>query len=481
MEIPEFTFPAVDQFIGREETLRTLEEWWEDPNADPLNLYGRRRVGKSWLFRKLAQGKTAIILVADKTTKSQQMDNLAKQIETYVGYKPAITDLAALIRFLYRLAATEKVLVVLDEFPDLLGFTKKEIFSSLSSVQAVMEAERDASQIKLILCGSAMSQMAAMQDSTNPLHGRLRPFELSPMTFSEARGFFDQTDPIDQLNRYSISGGMPKYLAQIGRGDLPKLIAERVVSPNAPLYSEVESILLAELREPATYFAILAELAVRPKDVGEIAKAIGKGSNELGAYLNNLVALRLVQRKSPVGADSTVRANQYECVDGFVRFWFRFVRPYKADLETGADARAHVDNHVMTELAHHASVEFERVFRRWAIQTYPTTANIGSWWGRSIPGHEHPEEEIDLVGIKGKKALLIGEAKWTNDALKASVFNRLVSDKIPALKQSGLNVVPERLLILASRSGFTQEVKDIAAGDPNIRLVEARDILSRVV
>ncbi len=74
------------------------------------------------------------------------------------------------MRALYRLAAREPLLAVIDEFPWVLGTSAPEIDRALSSIQAVMEEERDTSRLKLVLCGSAVGQMEALQAERNPLH-----------------------------------------------------------------------------------------------------------------------------------------------------------------------------------------------------------------------------------------------------------------------------------------------------------------------
>jgi AAA+ ATPase superfamily predicted ATPase len=46
-----YNWPLVGEFLDREDELARLEEWWTGPDRMPINLYGRRRVGKSWLLR----------------------------------------------------------------------------------------------------------------------------------------------------------------------------------------------------------------------------------------------------------------------------------------------------------------------------------------------------------------------------------------------------------------------------------------------
>ena len=487
MSVPRYNWSAEPKFIGRQSSLAELEKWWADDGADPINLYGRRRVGKSWLFRKFAQGKKAVVLVAEKTTRSQQLAKIAEQLEPFLGVKPAIKDIGELFKILYNLAATEKVLVVIDEFPYLLGTSTPEVDSSLHVVAKVIEDFRDDSKIKLVLCGSALAEMESMQDHASPLFGRLQKFELAPLTFAESRPFFSGENVLDHLTRYSVTGGMPKYLTLLGKGDFARALTEKVVSPNSPMYSEVTSLLEAELMQPGVYFAILAELSVSPREIGEIADAIGQESNSLGTYLKRLEAMRIIKKKQPIGSDPKSRTYQWECIDGYIRFWFRYVWPFKSGLEAGADAQAHVSQHIMPTLAEHTSLEFERVFQRWVIQQYPSAPLVGNWWGKAVrsltpaEGRERSREEIDVVGIKERKVLVLGEAKWKNSKLKVEVATSLVANKVPALVAAGLSVPSDRVVVLTSRGGFTRDVERLAAEDARVRLIDAVALLKEVM
>ena len=66
MEPSNYSWPIRERFLNREADLRRLKEWWASDERDALALFGRRRVGKSWLFRAFAHGKPAMILVADQ-------------------------------------------------------------------------------------------------------------------------------------------------------------------------------------------------------------------------------------------------------------------------------------------------------------------------------------------------------------------------------------------------------------------------------
>lgn len=479
-----YRWTAVDQFKGRGEDLARLERWWEQPEALPLNLYGRRRVGKSWLFRRLAHGKPAVILVAEQSTPAQQYTHLVDQLAQYLPYRPEVQNVGELIAVLYQLASRSRTLVVIDEFPYLLGNSPTEVASALSSVQAAIERLRDDSRIKLILCGSAVAQMESLQAVRSPLHGRLQPYALAPLEFSDARAFMPQLTPVDQLTRFAIAGGMPRYLAAIGTGTLSTVLAREMVDRNAPLYNEPLSLLQSELREPSTYLGLLSVMANKPADSSALSKGTGLDARALGPYLDRLQVLGLVRKRRPVGADPKARNTQYECVDGFLRFWFRFIHPHQGSLEAGADSLAHVKQHVLPELPSHTAPEFERQLQRWVLQNFPPAADVGGWWGPALNSERRAKtrftEEIDVVGAKGRRLVVVGEAKWTTRALSYDVLDDLLRYKLPALEQAGFAVSDDLPVVLTARGGFSMQVQRDAVDHPRLRLLDASRLLSEV-
>lgn len=458
-----------------------MNDWWASTDREPLNLYGRRRVGKSWLFRRFAHGRPAVILVADRTAPGQQLSRIARELEPTLGFTPQFDDVASLFQALYRLSETDKILVVIDEFPYLLGTTEPEQQANLSSIQAVMEQQRDSARIKLILTGSAIAQMQALQSERSPLHGRLVPLPLWPLTFAEARPFLAGDDPHDHMTRFAIAGGMPRYLSALSGEPLSHVLAERVVDRRSQLFNEPRTLLQSELREPAVYFSILSELAGNPQDSSTIADRLRVQPKELSPYLANMESLRLVTRHRPVGAPTTARSTQWRCEDHFVRFWFRFVQPYQGELEAGADALAHVNLVVMPNLGDHTAPAFEQVSRDWLRRDYAgRITSMGSWWGPALHSlrarKERFTEEIDAVGLHGKQVVVAAEVKWTNKALGAEVLLSLREHKLPALSQAGFDVTGTQI-VLISKSGFSAAAGELA-DHQGVRLIDAAQVIT---
>ena len=479
-----FTWPMADQFLDRTEELARLERWWSGPERMPVNLYGRRRVGKSWLFRRFANGKRAVILVARKTAVGPQLSAFGRELTPYLGLEPALPDLAALFRVLFRAAASEKLLVVIDEFPWLLPSTEASTDAVLSTIQAVMEEERDSSRLKLILCGSLIGQMESLQAERNPLHGRLIPMQLHPLPFVEASLFLDHLSPVDRFERFAITGGMPRYLDTLGKAqNLKDALRDEVLNRNAPLWDEGRAILEQELREPKMYFAVLQALASGDKELNEVTQLLRAENTTVSKYLSTLKDMRIVGRHLPVGADPQSRSGHWHLSDPFFRFWFRYVFPYQDELENGLSAANLFASEIEPSLNDHVAVEFEQWCRAWTRATHGHNATkVGAWWGRATletqRSHGRTSEEIDVVGLRRGRITVVGEAKWQNRPLGASIITDLDNFKIPALRSAGYKLSDDVKILLFAKSGYTAALVRAAAHDPRVVIVDVPEALT---
>ncbi|CAN5209082.1 ATP-binding protein [soil metagenome] len=482
--VSAYNWPRVDEFIDRTAEINRLEAWWASDERMPVNLYGRRRVGKSWLFRRFAHGKPAVLLVSERLAEGAQLTRFSQQLTPLLdGVAPALPDVAALFRVLFRLARDSRVLAVIDEFPWLVGTTSSAAVRTLSSIQAVMEEERDRSQLKLVLCGSAVTQMEALQSERSPLHGRLVPLELRALPYPRACAFLEGGHVQDRFARFAVSGGMPRYLAALAGGDLRDRVCDQLLRPDAPLWNEGRTIVGQELREPAMHFSVLEQLASGEKQVGELADALKTSSGPVSKYLSTLADLRLVRKDLPYGASPTDRGSHWVLQDPFLRFWFRFVFPFQADLEAGLAPEDLFDSEIAPELADHVAPVFEDLCREHVRATMGGTATrVGRWWGNSLnrlrQTGERTTEEIDVVGTARKRVALVGEVKWTTKPLGEKILHDLAEYKVPALEQGGFRLASEVTTVLFSRSGYSGGLRSRADDDDRLVLVDVDRLLS---
>lgn len=476
----QFTFPAHTRFIDRDDDLARLEDWWRGGESNALALYGRRRVGKSWLFRRFAHGKPAVVFVADRRASAPQLERFAGQLEPLLGVRPALASVADLFEALYTLAGDQEVLAVIDEFPYLVPVQDRERDEVLTGVQRVME-DRDASRLKLILCGSYIGQMQRLL--SGPLRGRLTAMAVEPLGFADATAYMtDEPSPVEAIERYAVAGGMSLYLDELARGgSLRRRLCERVLNPRGPLFNDPREVLEEELRAPGTYYSLLEELATGQKSLGELAGALGRRTTDIQGYLRTLREMRIVERSAPVTAREQERNHRYQLADAFMRFWFRFVFPFQEELKTGLPPEQLYDQEIADALAQHVSPTFEALCRLWTLRTGHGT-RVGRWWGNAL--HEHRRartrhtEELDVVALRRSSVTLIGECKWTTGRLGPQVLTDLETFKIPAMRQAGVRFAAGGATIaLFAKSGFTtsllkaiEQRTDIIAVDAN-RLV----------
>lgn len=482
-----YTWTPRERFVNRERDLVQLESWWEHPTRDAIALVGRRRVGKSWLFRRFADGKPSVILVADRRLLSTQMARFARSLEEEFGVRPNISGVGELFKLLYELGRERKVLAVIDEFPFLLpdGRAREEV---LSETQAVMEDHRDSSQTKLLLCGSLIGQMESLLHATSPLHGRLRRLDVRPLTFAESKAMVSTADnPQERVTRFAVAGGMARYLGELGQGPLRELICGNVLDRRGPLFDDPRAVLEQEFRNPATYFSILEVLAGGPVSTERLGHELNLKSASLTFYLETLREMRLLSSSAPVGAPAGSRTHRHTVIDGFIRFWFRFVFGNQDALQEGLSPHDLWAGDIEPHLAEFVAPTFEELCVRYTRLVYGAIApSVGAWWGPALHKYrqtkERLSEEIDVVGAQRRNLKVAGECKWSSRPMPKRVLDNLREFKLPAVAQEGRLKVPAAgpSIVLFARSGFAPELRAEADADERVTLVDLDTLVSEL-
>jgi len=475
-----YAFPHVDEFRDRQPELEAIEQWWmQDDDHPVMVVYGRRRTGKSWLFRRFADGKDAIIFVCDRRSEGAQIGKFAETLEPVLKFRPALRSMTDLFRVVYGLDG--KRLVIIDEFPELFGVRKHPD----SELMAVLEEVWGTTQIKLLLCGSQIATMENILRSRAPLHGRARPLRVQPFSFRVAQEFLGAHPAVELIERYAVAGGMPRYLNLLNRsGTYKSLICNLLLSPNGTLFQEPRTVLEMELTETAVYFSLIEALAQKKAmEWGDLVNESAVDSGSASKYMSVLHDLGIVDRVAPAfAARGRSRRHRYRVKDQLTRFWFRFVFPYQEALSSDLNPDSHYARNVAPYLAEFVSATFEDLCRSWVARAYQhTTDSVESWWGKALnavrAAGSRTTEEIDIVGSRQRTATVVGEVKWTNSPMPKSVLMDLRTFKIPALEQAGIDVGSAEI-ILISKSGFSRDLQAEASAT-GVRLVSLDEILSQ--
>jgi AAA+ ATPase superfamily predicted ATPase len=455
-------------FVNRTLELDLLEKRHASEQAEFFVLYGRRRVGKTELLAHFCENKRSLFFVADLGSEISLRTALSSAVNTALFGPDAINAVYPTWEDLFQALAiasqAQRLVVVLDEFPYLIAS-----HPPLGSIlQRAWDHSLKNTQVMLILCGSYIGMMeSAVLGYQAPLYGRRTgQYLLEPLQFKDARLFFPNYSPEDQVRAYAIYGGTPAYLHTLrSEASLAQNIQEGILERGAYLYDEVRFVLQQELRDPHNYFAILQAIAAGKTRLNEIRQATGiEGAT---AYLNTLQQLHLVERRVPITETQPhkSRRGMYRLKDPYLRFWFRYLHPNHSQLERGA-ARLVLDTQVLPQLDQFTGPVFEDICSQglWAaglagkLPFIPL--DIGNWWNAN--------EEIDLV-VLGEAAAMLVECKWANKPVGLDILANL--DRKGKLVQPELGT--RRMhFALCSRSGFTPQLIQETQARPEIILLD---------
>ena len=342
--MPPPSTPTAPPFIGRQRELAVLQELADSGKPELFVLYGRRRVGKTELLQQLCKGRRAAYFLAAQVRDKDNLRAYRKVLEEALG-DPLIgsiefPDWTAALSYAAERAGTERLVLVLDEFPYLC-----ESNPGLPSLlQRFWDLRGKRSSLMLVLCGSQVSFMEKeVLAERSPLFGRRTgQRRLDPLALSEALGFFRTWKREQALLVYGIVGGMPAYLGRLDqRLTLEENLLREVLRPEGYLFDEVHYLLHTELTNPSTYNSILAAVARGAERVGDVALAVGVDSPTANKYLHVLRELRLVAREVPLTDPDPLRSRRgvYRIADRFVAFHFRHVQPHISLIEAGRGER----------------------------------------------------------------------------------------------------------------------------------------------
>lgn len=452
--------------IDRGRELARLREAIEHP-PQLVVMRGRRRVGKSFLLvHGLARGR-GVFFQADEQPERAHLDLFAAEVARLLGPRVPLRfdswDQA--LETLGELAREEPVAVVLDEFQWLMA--AQPALDSI--VQRHWDRwQREGTPVTLVLSGSALRLMEQLLEPGAPLYGRAdyRPL-LSPLDFRDASRFgAKRLDAEDKLRRYAVLGGTPQYQVWAGAGDLDELIPARMLSKGESLYEEPLHLLREEqeIRDPATYFAVVRAIAAGQTRVSQISNAAQIPTPNLAKMLSRLGALGYLEARAPIGPRGPeARRMSYRLADPFFRFWFRFVFPNRSLLERGRVKD--VMKIVKRDLDSYMGSAFEDCCREWvghyAGEAMPASQQLGCRWSRD------GQTEVDIVGISRSRYDLLASCKWDRKA-SSTVLGQLIAHR------DSLGRANAAKLAIFAR-GFSPELRRRAA-EEDVTLIDAEGL-----
>ena len=145
-------------FVGREAELQTLESLYKKNSFQMVVMYGRRRVGKTTLIAKFAEGKSSMVFSAQEANDKMNLRLFSRTIYEFFHISsdlPPFETWDAAFNFIADKAKTERFVLAIDEFPYAAEGNK----SLKSILQNVIDHRLKETKIFIVLCGSQISFM----------------------------------------------------------------------------------------------------------------------------------------------------------------------------------------------------------------------------------------------------------------------------------------------------------------------------------
>ncbi len=427
------------EFVDRKKELARLQQSLQREKPQFIVVYGRRRIGKSTLIKRVMDfNRGDIYFLADRTSEPSQRQLFSLAVDmTIEGFSMAsYPDWESLLVSLNR-AIDRRIAVCLDEFPYLV--------KSCPALPSILQKLIDSKRLKfdLILCGSSQQMMQGfVLDSREPLYGRadeiIKMKSIAPAFVGQAL----ECDAEQAVREYAVWGGVPRYWElRANYGDLHEAIENLMLSPEGTLYDEPSKLLYDEMRDTVQASSILSFIGNGASKMSEIASRAEKQATDISSQLSRLRELGFINKEIPFGENELKsKKGLYYISDPLLRFHYRYVVPYRSLIELGNSAavlnmfeRAENDfyGHVWEELcrnyisANGADGVMYRMARRW----------WGAYYNESQQKYLPAELDVVAESFEGDH-LFIGECKWQEHIDAKEELRRLqtIAEGLPFAK-----------------------------------------------
>lgn len=430
--------------IGRKNEIDILQRSVRDDRSHFIAIYGRRRIGKTFLVRQVFDGRFTFQHVGlSKGTMSEQIFSFEASVkeagvvssDKRKNWLEAFEDLKEVVR-----RSTEKKKILFIDELSWMDTRNSDLIVALENFWNGWASARN--DIVLIICASATSwMMSNVIHNKGGLYNRLtHEIRLSSFNLAECEEFIKakgiSMNRSQMLQYYMVFGGVPYYWGFIEKGlsvsqNIDRILFER----NAPLRDEFQYLYAAIFRNPAVHLEIIKTLGKKKAGMTreEIIKESGiRNSGDLTKKLEELEDCGFIRKFTSFGMKK--KSAVYQLIDFFTLFYYRF-------LEDGPTDEHFWSNQVNTPAVNTwMGLAFERVclehIRQIKIKLgiSGVLTEVNSWFCRKDPDRGIRGSQIDLLIVRADRVINLCEIKYSDSEYTVTEkTDRVIKNKISDL------------------------------------------------
>ena len=429
------------KIIGRKEEIHELDRLMQSSEPEFVAVYGRRRVGKTFLVKEYFDNKFAFYATGvSRGSKDEQLSKFHASLLEY-GYNGENsvpkdwTEAFNRLKDVVSRSRQKRKVIFLDELP-WMDTQKSGFVQAIDFFWNYWCSSR--SDVMLIICGSAASWMVKnIIENRGGLHNRLtRTIHLMPFTLGEAHQYLQSRGvrwSIETVAEcYMVMGGIPYYLQQIDKSlSLAQNIDRMFFRENALLSDEFENLYSSLFTHSDDHVEIVRTLAKRRQGMTRGEIVAGTSLTDGGGLTRRLIELEqcgFIRRYTIMGDARQL----YQLTDFYTQFYFQFL----------AKGKSYDDEqwiHLQGKPRHNTWLGL--TFERLCFAHMPQIRKALGITGVATKTFAFLSEDaqVDMVIERGDRTVCVCEMKWSalpyriTKSENKKMLNRLVAvkDKYP--------------------------------------------------
>jgi uncharacterized protein len=410
--------------IGRESEKKIIEELLESSQSEFLAIYGRRRIGKTYLIDQVCGNKIIFTLTGlHHATLKEQLQNFSILFQNQTKkFIPQATNWLGAFQLLTQHLESlpnQKKVIFIDELP-WLNTPKSNFLGSLEHFWNSWASKRN--DIFLVICGSAASWMINnIVKNKGGLHNRItKSISLKPFNLHESElllrknGIQFTKYQIAQL--YMILGGVPYYLKAVKKGmSLDQIVNELCFTKDGLLKNEFQYVFQSLFDNAENHLKVIKALSEKNKGLTRteiLEKTELSNAGSTTRILEELEESGFILKYIPLYNKN--KESLYRIIDYYTLFYIQFIEKRKATTNTFLTISKLPNWSIWQGLAFE-NICFQHILPiKQKLGISGVNTQEASWYKKG--NSEEKGTQIDLLIDRDDAIISICEMKFTNDS-----------------------------------------------------------------